>query len=895
MRRSLVFLLSLLPLTPLYPATLPAGFSETRIPASGSMTSPTAMAFAPDGRIFVCEQGGQLRVIKNGALLATPFLSLTVDSSGERGLLGVAFDPQFATNNFVYVYYTTTTPATHNRISRFTANGDVAVAGSEVVILELNNLSSATNHNGGAIHFGPDGKLYVAVGDNANGTNSQTLGNLLGKILRLNADGSIPTDNPYYNTATGQNRVIWSMGLRNPFTFTFQQTTGRMFINDVGQSTWEEIDDGIAGSNYGWPNTEGPTSDPQYRSPLFWYGHGSTSTTGCAITGGTFYNPATPTFPSSYYGRYFFADYCTGWIRLFDPSTGNASDFASGINAPVDLSVQSDGTLYYLARGTGAVFAVQYTANQAPAIVVHPSNQSAPSGSSATFSVTATGTQPLGYQWQRNNGNITGANASTLMVSNVSGADSGAQFRCIVSNSFGTATSNSATLTVTANTAPAASIDSPAPNSTYAAGDVVAFSGSGTDAEDGVLPASAFTWRVDFHHDAHTHPFMASTSGIKNGSFTIPTSGETSTNVWYRIDLTVTDSNGASTTVTRDITPRVATLTLNATPSGAKLTVDGQPVVAPNSFGSVVNMTRSIGVVTPQIVGGRQYVFNSWSDGGASTHSISAPATNTTYSATVREGASPLADFDGNGSADLMWRNVATGANALWLMSGTNVVGVVDLPGIPNTDYRLSGASDFNGDGKPDLVWRNATTGLNALWLMNGTSYASTVDLPAIPNSAYRIAATGDFNGDGKADILWRNDTTGAIAVWLMNGTSYASTVDLTPLTARGWTVSGAGDFNGDGWRDLLLRNAGNSSNSVWLMNGTQVVGTVTLPGLAASFQPEAFVDLNADGTTDIVWRNYANTSLATLAAWLMQNDAVIATVDMQTIYSSNYQLGGPK
>src|SRR4029077_7857856 len=150
---------------------------------------------------------------------------------GERGLLGVALDPNFQSNHFLYVYYTATTPAVHNRVSRFTANGDVAVPNSELILLELNNLSSATNHNGGAMHFGPDGKLYIAVGENANGSNSQTLANLLGKMLRINADGTIPDDNPFVGTATGQNRAIWAMGLRNPFTFAFQPGTGRMFIN----------------------------------------------------------------------------------------------------------------------------------------------------------------------------------------------------------------------------------------------------------------------------------------------------------------------------------------------------------------------------------------------------------------------------------------------------------------------------------------------------------------------------------------------------------------------------------------------------------------------------------------------------------------------------------------
>ena len=331
------------------------------------------MEIAPDGRIFVCEQGGRLRVIKNGALLSTPFLTLNVDSSGERGLLGIAFDPSFGVgNNFIYVYYTVLSTPRHNRVSRFSANGDVAVAGSETVILELDNLSSATNHNGGAIHFGPDGKLYVAVGENANPDNSKILNNRLGKMLRINSDGSIPSDNPFFNVATGANRSIWALGLRNPFTFGFQRGTGRLFINDVGAGTWEEINDGIAGSNYGWPDSEGPTSNPAFRSPLFAYQHGNTSTTGCAIAGGAFYNPLNVQFPSSFVGKYFFADLCGGWIRTFDPATGTAASFASGIVQPVDLKVGADGSLYYLSInfGNGFVSRVQFTAPSTPAPVI---------------------------------------------------------------------------------------------------------------------------------------------------------------------------------------------------------------------------------------------------------------------------------------------------------------------------------------------------------------------------------------------------------------------------------------------------------------------------------------------------------------------------------------------
>src|SRR5262245_58837675 len=177
--------------------TQPAGFTRNTSYITG-LSLATAFAQAPDGRIFVSQQGGALRVVKNDALVATPFMTLTVDSNGERGLLGVAFHPNFASNNFIYVYYTATTPAAHNRISRFTASGDVAVPGSELVIADLPNLSAATNHNGGAIHFGADGKLYAGVGENANSANSQTLANTLGKLLRFNDDGSIPADNPFF-------------------------------------------------------------------------------------------------------------------------------------------------------------------------------------------------------------------------------------------------------------------------------------------------------------------------------------------------------------------------------------------------------------------------------------------------------------------------------------------------------------------------------------------------------------------------------------------------------------------------------------------------------------------------------------------------------------------------
>lgn len=347
-------------------ATLPPGFAETLV--TSGLVDPTAMAFAPDGRLFVCQQAGQLRVIDHGVLLPTPFVMVTVDANGERGLLGVAFDPDFSTNQYVYVYYTTPSPAVHNRVSRFTADGNAAVPDSETVILELDDLSLATNHNGGAIHFAADGTLYIGVGENATPSNAQSLDNLLGKILRIKADGSIPPDNPFYNVAVGKNRAIWALGLRNPFTFAFHPLNGRILINDVGQNTYEEINDGAAGANYGWPLSEGPTTDPAQRTPIYFYAHGNGPLLGCAITGGTFYRPAPVQFPPEYVGAYFYADLCSGWINRFDAGSRRASirpsvsTFASGISQPVDLQVGSDGSLYYLARGSGSIYRISYIA-----------------------------------------------------------------------------------------------------------------------------------------------------------------------------------------------------------------------------------------------------------------------------------------------------------------------------------------------------------------------------------------------------------------------------------------------------------------------------------------------------------------------------------------------------
>src|SRR5688572_15317029 len=183
-------------------------------------------------------------------------------------------------------------------------------------------------HNGGAIHFGPDGKIYLAVGENGGATAAQQLNSHKGKILRINPDGSIPADNPFVSQTTGNLGAIWAIGFRNPFSFAIQPTTGMLYANDVGTATWEEVDHVTAGANYGYPTVEGPTNLAGITSPVYSYQH----TDGCAVVGAAFYNPTSASqFPADYAGDYFFADLCKRHIKRLDPTTKEVTSFATTI------------------------------------------------------------------------------------------------------------------------------------------------------------------------------------------------------------------------------------------------------------------------------------------------------------------------------------------------------------------------------------------------------------------------------------------------------------------------------------------------------------------------------------------------------------------------------------
>ncbi|MDB5337474.1 MAG: glucose dehydrogenase [Planctomycetaceae bacterium] len=647
----------------LVPASLLPGFTES-IVASG-LNSPTTTEFSPDGKLFITEQRGTMEVWQDGTLHQANFFRdtpIVTDTTSERGLLGVTFDPNYASDHFVYVYYTTAGGDSHNRVSRFTADatGELALAGSEQVIWE-GDPHDAGNHNGGAIHFGPDGKLYIATGDDSQGSiTSQSLASQHGKILRINADGTIPSDNPFYDGAGPSKDAIWALGLRNPFTFTFQPGTGRMFIGDVGQSSWEEIDEGGSGRNFGWGDTEGnfnQSAFPNFTEPFYAYSHDPAQTTpsGNVLTGGAFYSPAVSQFPSDYQGDYFFADVGAGWIYRVDSVTKEVSQFADFAGA-VDLKVTADGGLYYLSRWSDKMFRITYSDSWAPAITEQPEDVTVGLGQTATFSVEASGSPAPSFQWQRSDDNgmnwadIAGATSKSLSLTPQL-SDSQALFRARATNGSGTDLSQAAQLTVLndhAPNTPVITIDDGLTNGKFTAGQSIHFVGSATDPEDGNISGSNFTWTINYltsialgDQDGDglpglTRPFD-SFSGTTSGSFTPATIGPYNlTDVGYAITLTAHDAQGLTSTQRLVVEPNTATITLLSNLPGAQLTLDTQPTTLPHTVSNVVGFLRPIGAPLSQTINGITYDFVSWSDGGAAQHSVTS-ALNTTYTATYVE------------------------------------------------------------------------------------------------------------------------------------------------------------------------------------------------------------------------------------------------------------------
>ena len=673
-------------------AAVPEGFQEQLV---ASVASPTGLAFTPDGRLLIITQSGKLWVHRDGALLPNPAIDLAARlcTNSERGLLGVAVDPAFSTNRFVYLFYTfnrfnacsqnsATSPV--NRVSRFTLADTNSISPSSELVLLDNIPSPNGNHNGGDLHIGRDGLLYVSVGDGGcdyrgdsgcQGANdaARDLHVVLGKILRTTTTGGIPSGNPYRGSdsvrcgATGvaspgqkcQETFAW--GLRNPFRIAFDPNAAgtRFFINDVGQNAWEEINEGRAGADYGWSVREGHCANGSTTNcgappagmvnPIYDYAHAN----GCAsITGGAFVPNGV--WPAEFDGSYLFSDYVCGAIFRITPAgngTYTRTTFASGLGNSSAVTLlfgpwEGSQALYFTTfAGGGQVRRIVATSNHAPVVRATATPRSGPAPLSVRFDASASTDadgDALTFEWNFGDG----MQATGAVVTHTYSVPQ--RYSAAVTVRDGRGGSASTTIVIDAgNSPPVPTITSPSATARFAVGQTITLTGSAVDAEEGTLPASRLSWSVLLHHDAHTHPFVPPTAG-NNITFQAPAPEDlpAAATSYLEIIFTATDAQGAASTTRRDVQPRKVRLAFETVPAGLPLTINGAVVATPLSITSWENYRFPVAAATQRDATGQLWLFASWSDGGAASHQTVTPAADGTLRATFMPATAVAAAAD---------------------------------------------------------------------------------------------------------------------------------------------------------------------------------------------------------------------------------------------------------
>ena len=819
-------------------AALPPGFQESV--AFSGLDHPTALRFSPDGRIFVAEKNGRIKVFDNLAdTTPTLFadLSTNVYNFWDRGLLGLALDPAFPSQPYVYVLYTydhelgSAAPAPRwgtpgvlsdpcptppgptgdgclvsGRLSRLQASGNVMV-GSEQVLVE-DWCQQYPSHSTGSLAFGADGALYASGGDGASfnfadwgqdgsplnpcGDPPGGVGSVLspptaeggalrsqdlrtngdpvsldGAILRVNpATGAGLPDNPLAASTDANARRIVAYGLRNPFRINVRPGTNEVWAGDVGWNTWEEINrlvdpGGAPVENFGWPCYEGQGRQSGYdganlnvcenlyaqgagavTGPLFTYNHssqvvaGDTCPTGSSSVSGVDFYEGGP-YPASYDGALFFADYSRDciWVMKADgsglPAPGLLESFVAPAANPVDVQISPAGELFYADFDGGTIRRIQFASANQPPVAVATAN---PTSGAAPLTVNFDGSgssdpdgDPITYAWDLDGDGL--YDDSTAAQPTFTYTQSGTYTaRLQVTDSPG-ASSVSGPITITVgNTPPTATINAPSGSLMWRVGDVINFSGSGTDPQDGTLPASALSWSLILNHcpsNCHSHP-LQDFVGVASGSFTAPDHEYPSS---LELVLTVTDSGGLTSTASVTLQPQTVNLTFSTSPSGLQLVLNGASAATPFTRTVIVGSTNTISAPSPQTLNGNSYAFASWSDGGAQTHVIVAGATTTyvaTYLAPPRNTSPPAIT-----GPTMVGKTIKTSTGSWtgttpmsftyqWRRCDASGAACVDVPGANGNKYTL-----VTADGGRTM--RVVVTAANVVGSSSATSSATSV------------------------------------------------------------------------------------------------------------------------------------------------------------------------
>ncbi len=732
------------------------GFTDTVV--LGNVASPTAIRFSPDGRVFVAEKQGMVKVFQT---LSTAFPVTAVDISSQvhnfwdRGLIGLALDPNFPATPYIYVLYTYNAPpggtaptwnacptppgalgdgcVVTGRLSKFQVDAQNQQVGDEQVLISGKWCQQFPSHSVGSLVFGADGALYVSGGEGANfasldygqyggspGSPTQanpcgdppgSVGTPLsppnarggalrsqrvispvlsdpalydGAILRVdpNTGLALPT-NPLFNGPRAGEEPIVAFGLRNPLRMTVRPGTNEIWLGDVGWGSWEEINripDPTAPvlRNFGWPCYEGPLvesamaaagvtlcenlynginipSHTAYTGPYFTYHHDakvipgeSCPTGGSSVTALAFYTGGS--YPAEYNGALFFGDYTRNCMWVMMPGAGglpdpaNVQPFLPGAVSPVDLQVGPGGDLFYVDFQSWAIHRIQYTGSNTPPVAVISANPTIGDppllvsfDGSGSFDPDA-GDSIASYSWDLN-GDGTFGDSTDVAPTFVYAV--GSHVVSLRVTDEGGLTHTAQVTIQSGNTPPVATILTPSASLAWIVDQPIEFSGEGTDAEDGTLPASAMQWTVLMHHcpsNCHVHEVQV-LNGVTGGTFPAPDHEYPS---HLEIQLRVVDSGNAVTTTSVLLYPTPVDLSFQTVPTGLDLGVGQASEPTPFTRTVIVGSRNSVSAPSPQITFPTGWLFTDWSDGGAQTHDVIAGPTPSTYTANFVQCVGPI-------------------------------------------------------------------------------------------------------------------------------------------------------------------------------------------------------------------------------------------------------------